>query len=230
MRNFDLKNTKAHDDPLMKTYTGFRLSLIVPCHNEAGNIDALYARLSPQLAFFEDYELIFVDDDSTDSTAEVIKKLLANDPHARLLQLSRNFGHQHALKAGIDHASGDCIVSLDADLQHPPELIPEMVDHWLKGHDVVTTLRIQTKGESFHKHLFSRLFYHLLHFISDIDLPPGSADFRLIDRAVADEIKNMHESDIFLRGLVSWAGFKQVSISYEAAERYAGKPSYNLKK
>lgn len=226
MRNFDLTLC----NPPMKRYTGFRLSIIVPCHNEAGNIDALYARLSPQIASFEDYELIFVDDGSTDSTAECIKKLSANDAHVRLLQLSRNFGHQHALKAGIDHAFGDCIVSLDADLQHPPELIPEMVDHWLKGYDVVTTLRKQTKGENFYKHLFSKLFYRLIHFLSDIDLPPGSADFRLIDRAVADEIRNMQESDIFLRGLVSWAGFKQVSISYEAAERYAGKSSYNFKK
>jgi glycosyltransferase involved in cell wall biosynthesis len=230
LRKFGPRDIKAPSLLFMETPSGFRLSVVVPCHNEADNIPMLYSRLKAQLENFEDYELIFVDDGSTDPTASLIEDLAASDPRVRLLQLSRNFGHQNALKAGIDHADGDCIVSLDADLQHPPELIPQMVQRWMEGYDVVTTLRRQTEGEPFFKRLFSHLFYRLIHFLSDIDLPPGSADFRLIDRVVADVIKNMEESDIFLRGLISWAGFRQTSLEYNAAERFAGETSYNFRK
>ena len=179
---------------------------------------------------FEDYEFVFVDDGSTDPTASLIQQIASQDIHVRLLQLSRNFGHQNALKAGLDNATGDCMITMDADLQHPPELIPDMIDKWLEGYDVVITIRKQTQGETFFKRISSQLFYRLIQFISDIELPPGSADFRLIDRAVADVIKPMKESDLFLRGLIRWAGFRQIAIEYRAPERNAGKSSYNLRK
>lgn len=214
----------------MPSYTSFYLSVVVPCHNEAGNLQMLYARLRPQLELFENYEVIFVDDGSSDDTASVVRQLAAGDSHLRLIQLSRNFGHQAALKAGIDQARGDCIVSLDADLQHPPELIPSLVDRWLEGYDVVTTHRLDTRGEPILKRLFSRLFYRLIRFLSDIDLPPGSADFRLIDRSVTEVLRHMHERDIFLRGLISWAGFRQTSLDYTASERFTGTSKYNFRK
>ncbi|MGC8866352.1 MAG: glycosyltransferase family 2 protein [Bacteroidales bacterium] len=214
----------------MSPYTGFCLSVVVPCHNEAGNLEMLYNRLRPQLELFDSYEVIFVDDGSTDDTASRVSQLAARDANLRLIQLSRNFGHQAALKAGIDYSIGDCIVSLDADLQHPPELIPSMVDKWLEGYDVVTTRRLHTRGESFFKRLFSKAFYRLIHFLGDIELPPGSADFRLIDRAVADILRSIKEKDIFLRGLISWAGFNQTSIEYKAYERYSGASKYNFRK
>lgn len=214
----------------MPPYTGFCLSVVVPCHNEAGNLHMLYARLRPQLELFEKCEVIFVDDGSTDHTASIVRQLAMEDERIRLIQLSRNFGHQAALKAGIDQARGDCIVSLDADLQHPPELIPSMVGQWLEGYDVVTTRRLETRGEPFFKRLFSRFFYRLIRFLSDIDLPPGSADFRLIDRSVAEVLRSMKERDIFLRGLISWAGFRQTSLDYIANERFTGASKYNFRK
>lgn len=214
----------------MAKYTGFKLSIVIPCYNESGNVQLLHQKLSNQMSDFEDYEFVFVDDGSTDPTASLIQQIASQDIHVRLLQLSRNFGHQNALKAGLDNATGDCMITMDADLQHPPELIPDMIDKWLEGYDVVITIRKQTQGETFFKRISSQLFYRLIQFISDIELPPGSADFRLIDRAVADVIKPMKESDLFLRGLIRWAGFRQIAIEYRAPERNAGKSSYNLRK
>jgi glycosyltransferase involved in cell wall biosynthesis len=209
---------------------GACVSLVVPCFNESENIVALYGLLQPVLAHFSRYELLFVDDGSTDRTAEKIRALKTNDPNIRLLQLSRNFGHQAALKAGLDHSTGDCVISLDADLQHPPAVIPELVKKWQEGFEVVLTQREEDPNLSWAKRTTSRLFYRLAQKLSSVTIHPGSADFRLLDRSVVDVLKGLDESYLFLRGLVSWVGFRQTSVSYKANERFSGTSNYTYRK
>lgn len=206
------------------------VSVVVPCFNEAKNIEALHAQLKPVLSAFPKYELLFVDDGSSDETVQAINSLRAKDVNIRLLQLSRNFGHQAALKAGLDHALGHCVISLDADLQHPPALIPELVKKWQEGFEVVVTQREEDPDLSWMKRVTSRLFYRIAQKLSSVKIHPGSADFRLLDREVVNVLKDLDESYLFLRGLVSWVGFKQTSVSYKANERYAGTSNYTYRK
>lgn len=206
------------------------ISVVVPCYNEAGNIQALYGQLKTVLEEFPNYELLFVDDGSTDNTVQLIQALQANDTNIRLLQLSRNFGHQAALKAGLDHSIGNCVISLDADLQHPPSLIPELVKKWQDGFEVVFTQREEDPNLSWMKRATSRFFYRVAQKLSSVKIHPGSADFRLLDRAVVNVLKDLDESYLFLRGLVSWVGFKQTSVSYKANDRFAGKTNYTYRK
>lgn len=203
---------------------------MVPCFNEAGNIQELYDQLQPVLAGFSKYELIFVDDGSSDNTSKTIEGLGANNASVKLIQLSRNFGHQAALKAGLDHASGDCIISLDADLQHPPELIPDLIKKWQEGYEVVFTQREEDKNLSWLKRSTSKFFYRLAQRLTSVEIHRGTADFRLLDRAVVDVLKQMDESYLFIRGLVSWVGFKQTSVSYKASDRFSGKTNYTYRK
>lgn len=206
------------------------VSAVVPCFNEAGNIQELYDQLQPVLASYTKYELIFVDDGSSDNTTELIEGLGSKNPAVKLIQLSRNFGHQAALKAGLDHASGDCIISLDADLQHPPELIPDLIKKWQEGYEVVFTQREEDKNLSWLKRATSKLFYRLAQKLTSVQIHQGTADFRLLDRAVVDVLKQMDESYLFIRGLVSWVGFKQTAISYSANDRFSGKTNYTYRK
>lgn len=206
------------------------ISVVVPCFNEAGNIEALYVQLSPVLSTFPQYELLFVDDGSSDETVQAINALRANDANIRLLQLSRNFGHQAALKAGLDHSIGNCVISLDADLQHPPSLIPALVKKWQEGFEVVFTQREEDPNLSWMKRTTSRFFYRIAQKLSSVKIHPGSADFRLLDREVVNVLKDLDESYLFLRGLVSWVGFKQTSVSYKANDRFAGKTNYTYRK
>lgn len=208
------------------------LSVVIPCYNEEVVLGATHERLSGvcrQLNEF-DYELIFVNDGSVDQTQVILAELQLIDPHVRVLRLSRNFGHQIAVTAGLEQASGDAVVVIDADLQDPPEVIPQMVSLWREGNDVVYGIRLERKGESKFKLWTAKVFYRLLNRLSDTKMPLDTGDFRLLDRKVVEVIKAMPERARFLRGMVSWAGFKQVSITYDRAARHAGDSKYPLAK
>lgn len=208
-----------------------KISVVVPSFNEAGNIDHLATRLVNVLrALPYTYEVIFVDDGSSDGTLDKLKTLSDLDDHLYYLELSRNFGHQNALKAGYDYADGDCIISLDGDMQHPPELIPQFIEKWEEGYDVVYTCREYQDEATIFKTKSSDLFYRVINSLSDTKLEKGTADFRLIDRKVANVLNNMNETGIFMRGLIKWLGFKQYGIHYQAEARFSGKSKYTFKK
>ncbi len=205
------------------------ISVVVPAYNEAENLPLLASQLGDVLPHGA-WELIIVDDGSSDETAEVAKRLHDKNPHIHYVLLSRNFGHQYALKAGLDRARGDCVISMDADLQHPVRLIPELIKHWREGYDIVYTLRADSPDETFFKRLTSRLFYKIFRFLTGLRLPAGSADFRLMSRQATDVIKRLPERTLFLRGLVFWIGFRQKAVPYHPDKRHAGQSSYTLRR
>ena len=210
-----------------------QLSVIIPCYNEEAVLRTTHERLSnvckKQMAGL-DYELIFVNDGSVDQTQHILMQLQRQDPHVRVLGLSRNFGHQIALTAGLEQAAGDAVVIIDADLQDPPEVIPQMVQLWREGNDVVYGIRREREGEGRFKLWTAKAFYRLINRLSDTKMPLDAGDFRLLDRKVVEVIKTMPERARFLRGMVSWAGFRQVSISYDRSARQAGDTKYPLRK
>lgn len=210
------------------------LSIVVPCYNEEPVIPETIRRLQRVKETLEGFalrvELIFVDDGSRDLTSEIIKGHIEADGSIRLISFSRNFGHQIAVTAGIDEATGDAVVLIDADLQDPPEVIEQMVAKWREGYDVVYGTRTQRAGESAFKLATARGFYRILNRLSEIPIPLDTGDFRLIGRPVVDAIKNMRERDRFVRGMVSWAGFRQIAMPYERAQRFAGESKYPLRK
>jgi len=206
------------------------LIIVVPCYNEEENIHSFTKNIWSVLCNIKRYDLIFVDDGSTDSTLEILKSLSKEHTNVSYISLSRNFGHQAALKAGLDAAKGDAVICMDADLQHPPELIPQLISKWKEGYDIVNTCRKPASGEKFSKRVTSKLYYRLLNKLSDIKVDQGSADFRLLDRKVVDTLKEMPEYHLFFRGQIPWIGFKQTSISYTAESRYAGSTKYSAKK
>lgn len=209
----------------------YKLSIVIPAYNEGGNIRLLLDRLVEELKNYPLYEVIVVDDGSKDNTPEVVRECHNQNQIIKLISLSRNFGHQNALKAGLDHAKGDCIISMDADLQHPPSIIPEMIEKWKQGYDIVYTLREREKNIPVFKKLTSVFFYRIFDRLSNIDLQEGAADFRLISSAVADVLKNnLNEYYLFYRGLISWIGFQQFAIYYKPDQRYSGKTKYSLRK
>lgn len=213
------------------TSDGRKISIVVPVYNEAVNIPALYKELSEQLATLPySYEFVFVDDGSTDASLQVTKELANQNDNVFFVELSRNFGHQYALKAGLDVSRGDCVVSMDCDLQHPPEVVVKLIRKWEEGYDVVYTRRYPSKNLSWLKRKTSSLFYALMDKISDLKLESGTADFRLMNRNVLDAFAHLNESELFIRGLVKWAGFKQTAIDYQPRERYSGETKYDLKK
>ena len=180
-----------------------KISVVAPAFNEQDNITPLVEKLTETLEKYADYEILFIDDGSTDQTLSRIQKLSDQNPHIKYMSFSRNFGHQKALKAGLDHASGDCVISIDADLQHPPELIDRMIEKWGQGCEVVCAIRQETEDLSPFKRKSAALFYKLLNLISSIDLKSGAADFRLMDRSVVEVFKDFNEHHLFLRGFVS---------------------------
>ena len=207
----------------------FLLSIIIPCYNEAENITVLYQELKKYVNSYK-HEIIFVNDGSSDDSIDIIKTLQQSDSSVNYISFTRNFGHQNALKAGYDFVNGDCIVSLDADMQHPPELIPDMVKLWEAGYKIVGTKRREIKSIGFFKRLTSRLFYKLINYFSEVKIESGTADFRLLDKQVVQELKKLNENFLFYRGLIPWIGFKQVYIEYLPQERYAGKTKYSMSK
>ncbi|HEY5916463.1 MAG TPA: glycosyltransferase family 2 protein [Chryseolinea sp.] len=208
-----------------------KISIVVPVYNEAANIPVLFKELAGQLSTTPySYEFVFVDDGSTDDSLQVTKELAKQHDNVFFVELSRNFGHQYALKAGLDVSSGDCVVSMDCDLQHPPEVVLKLIRKWEEGYDVVYTRRHPSKNLSWVKRKTSSLFYALMDKISDLKLESGTADFRLMNRNVLDAFAHLNESELFIRGLVKWAGFKQTAIDYQPRERYSGETKYNLKK
>jgi glycosyltransferase involved in cell wall biosynthesis len=208
-----------------------RYSIVIPVFNEEAVIDQTYQRLKQVMdTTRETYELLFVNDGSRDNTADILKAYSMWDETVKLINFSRNFGHQIAITAGMDYAAGDAIIVIDADLQDPPELIIPMIGKWKDGYDVVYAKRTQRKGETLFKKLTARLFYRILRASTDIAIPVDTGDFRLIDRKVCDELKRLPEKNRFVRGLVSWVGFKQTAVEYERDERLAGETKYPLKK
>ena len=208
------------------------VSIVVPCFNEEEAIAETHRRLAA-LAMDrpgERFEFVFVDDGSRDRTLELLRGIADSDQRVRVVSFARNFGHQLAVTAGIDHAQGDAVVLIDADLQDPPEVVGEMIDRWKEGYEVVYGVRTERLGESRFKLLTSHFFYRLLNWLSDTPIPLDTGDFRLMDRAVADVLRDMPERDRFIRGLVSWIGFRQMALPYRRAERYAGSTKYPLRK
>lgn len=206
------------------------ISVVIPAYNEAGNIEVITQRISEQLAGSGSYEIIFVDDGSTDTTLAEIKESSNNNDTVKFISFSRNFGHQKALKAGLDHADGDCVISMDADLQHPPEILGKLIEKWKEGYDVVYTIRKDLEYTGFLKKTTSRLFYKIINKISDVNIPIGTADFRLLDRKVVNELKKFNENWLFIRGIISWLGFNQTGIEYTVKDRQFGESKYSMKK
>lgn len=206
-------------------------SIVVPVYNEEEVIHETYRRLTEVMrSTGEAYELVFVNDGSRDRTSDILKTYSEQDESVVMLDFSRNFGHQIAITAGMDYSKGKAVVVIDADLQDPPELILEMIKKWKQGYDVVYAKRTKRKGETFFKKQTAKLFYRFLHSMTDIDIPLDTGDFRLLDRRVCDEMNNLQEKNRFVRGLVSWVGFKQIAVEYERDERLAGESKYPLKK
>ncbi|KLU63856.1 hypothetical protein DEAC_c42210 [Desulfosporosinus acididurans] len=208
-----------------------RYSIVIPVYNEEAVIEQTYRRLKLVMeSTREPYELIFVNDGSSDRTVAIIKDFGGQDDAVKLITFSRNFGHQVAITAGMDYASGDAVVVIDADLQDPPELILEMIAKWKEGFDVVYAKRTKRKGETFFKKQTAHLFYRILKASTDLEIPTDTGDFRLLDRKVCVELKRLPEKNRYVRGLVSWVGFRQTAIEYERDERLAGESKYPLKK
>ena len=211
------------------------LSVCAPVYNEEALLEQFYARATAALEEtaareqFE-YELIIVNDGSRDASAEILDRLADSDPRLRVVHLSRNFGHQAALTAGLEHARGDAVAMLDADLQDPPELIGAMIERWRTGSDIVYMVREQRDGESMFKLTTARWFYKLFRSLAQVDLAPNSGDFRLLDRRALDALLSMGERSRFLRGMTVWVGFTQSAIGYHRDARYAGETKYPLRK
>ena len=204
-------------------------SFIVPVYNEQDGLENFYARLTAVAdGLGEPYEIIFVNDGSEDRTEAILDRLAATDPRVRVVEFSRNFGHQVAVTAGYDHAAGRAVISLDADCQHPPELIDQMVRQWREGFEIVYTVRADTDGISPIRRAVGRLAYRIIRKASGYDLT-DQADFRLMDRRAVDALRTMREKARFVRGLVRWIGFRQVAMPYTAEQRAAGQSSYTLK-
>jgi dolichol-phosphate mannosyltransferase len=208
------------------------ISIVIPVYNEIDVIDACYERLTRVMGSLEgyDYELVFVDDGSHDRTHERLVAFHEQDPHLKVVKFSRNFGHQIAVTAGVDEAVGDAIVIIDADLQDPPEVIPGMVRKWEEGYDVVYGVRKRRTGESRLKLLTAATFYRLLRSFTNIEIPVDVGDFRLISARAAEQLRKLREKDRFVRGLVSWIGFRQIGIPYERDSRFAGETKYPYRK
>ncbi|ALQ70913.1 glycosyltransferase family 2 protein [Bacillus cereus] len=207
------------------------ISVVVPMYFEEEVAQECYNRLkSVMLQNDINYEFVFVNDGSTDRTMEILSEIAANDYRTKIVNFARNFGHQVAVTAGIAAAKGDAIVIIDADLQDPPEVIPELIAKWEEGYEVVYAKRKQRKGETWFKLLTAKYFYKFLNYMSDIDIPKDTGDFRIIDRKVADVFNQMTERNRFIRGMMSWVGFRQTYVEYQRDERFAGETKYPLKK
>jgi len=209
------------------------ISIVVPAYNEERNLEVLHRRVSEIMdgaAGAGDWELVLVDDGSTDGTWQAIDALNNSDIRVRGVRLSRNFGHQSALMAGLAAARGQAVIMMDADLQHPPELLPELVAKWREGFQIVHAVRRDPPNLTWFKRKTSRAYYKMFVFLSGVEIEPGAADFRLLDRQVLDEILQFEEEGLFLRGIVHWVGYATTSVPFDCGQRYAGSSKYNLTK
>jgi glycosyltransferase involved in cell wall biosynthesis len=204
-------------------------SFVIPVLDEEEVLEELHPRLSRVADSLDGpAEFILVDDGSTDGTPEIAMELHARDPRLKLVTLSRNFGHQFAISAGLDFASGDAIVIMDADLQDPPELVPKLAERWRQGYDIVYAVRTARAGETRFKRRTASLFYRLIRRLTSVDMPLDTGDFRLVDKRVAGIVSNMPEPDRYLRGMFAWVGFRQTSVTYQRAPRAVGETKYSL--
>jgi polyisoprenyl-phosphate glycosyltransferase len=237
-------------DETRKRGSAVRISVVIPVYNEEGNIGALTSALGKILERYGDYELLFVDDGSADGSLAVLRGLAASDRRIRYISFSRNFGHQAALRAGLEAVEGDCVVTMDGDFQHPPALIPKLVAGYENGFDIVSTTRLDppagtrkrgscnddSEGKrylerpSLLKRITSRLFYSLVNALSDIHIEPGSADFRLLSKRAKDALLSMKESNLFLRGAIPWIGLPHTEIAYMPEKRMSGTSKYTISK
>ena len=213
----------------MNTKANFLLSIIIPVHNEQDNIQPVLDALEKSLGSVN-YEIFFIDDGSTDDTLANIKARCLQNEKIQYISFTRNFGHQNALKAGYDHALGDCVVTLDGDLQHPPELIPQMIDMWKSGIDVVQSRRLAEPNQAAFKKYSSGLYYTIFRYCSNVTLASGAADFRLLDRKVVEYCKNSTDDNFFWRGFIPWLGFSQALLDYTPKARLHGSSKYNIPK
>ena len=209
-----------------------KISLVIPMYYEEQVAKECYKRVTKVLKELKeyDYEIIFVNDGSKDKTLPILEEIAKKDKKVKVISFSRNFGHQAAVTAGLKYVTGDAIVIMDADLQDPPELIPDMLKYWEDGYEVIYGKRKTREGESAFKLLTAKAFYNTLNKLSDVEIPKDTGDFRLVDKKVVDVINSLPEHNKFLRGLFSWVGFKQYAYEYERKERFAGKTKYPLKK
>lgn len=213
------------------TVTAVEYSLVIPVLNEADTLDELARRVIPVLDDLPGpAEVVLVDDGSTDGSFEIMQRLHREDPRFHALRLSRNFGHQIAISAGLDHARGEAVVIMDADLQDPPEVILSLAAKWREGYQVVYAVRDEREGETRVKLATARWFYRLMGHLSDVEMPRDAGDFRLIDRTVVDAVKAMPEHRPYLRGLFAWVGYDQVGVHYERAARHAGRTKFSMAK
>jgi dolichol-phosphate mannosyltransferase len=207
------------------------LSIVVPVFNEQLNIEKFYEEATKAVQNLDmDYEIIFVDDGSKDTTPLLLSRLTQQDDHVRAVIMARNFGHQLAITCGMDHARGDAIITMDGDLQHPPAMIPELVQKWREGYDVVQTVRKATDDAGFLKRLTSKWYYIILNAVSPVYITPGGSDFRLIDKRVLETFRLFREHDRFIRGMIGDIGYKQTSIDFVAPKRFAGKSKFSARK
>jgi dolichol-phosphate mannosyltransferase len=207
------------------------VSFVLPVHNEADNLDELQRRLVATMERVDQpYEVVLVDDGSFDDSIDKIRAIRSRDPRFKLVALSRNFGHQAAITAGLDAARGDAVVVMDSDLQHPPEAVPLMISRWREGFEVVNAVRSDRRGESRFKRSSARAFYWLLCRLAKIEMSPNVGDFRLVDRKALNAFNSMRESTRYLRGMFSWIGFRQTAVPYDYHDRHAGKSKYTLRR
>ena len=216
---------------IWETINMIKYSVVIPAYNEEAVIETTYNRLTEVMKKSDgEYELVFINDGSRDATADMLSQICGKDSSVRLINFSRNFGHQIAVTAGMDYAQGQAIVIIDADLQDPPEVILEMIEKWKEGYDVVYGKRKKRKGETVFKKATAAMFYRILDKLTTVEIPVDTGDFRLIDRKVCDVMKSLSEQNRYVRGLVSWVGFKQTPLEYDRHERFAGETKYPLKK
>jgi len=208
-----------------------KLSFVVPVFNEEENIREFYRRLTQVMAPLSyDYEILFIDDGSKDRTASLTRELAEKDPHVQGYVFARNFGHQLALTCGLDQSAGDAVISMDGDLQHPPEMIPDLLKKWEEGYEIVQTVRKSTEDATWFKNITSRLYYKLINSMSEVRITPGGSDFRLMDRKAVDALNRFRERARFIRGMVNNLGFRYTTLEFVAPPRFAGHSKFNLRK
>jgi dolichol-phosphate mannosyltransferase len=221
----------AQEKPVLHAGSAPTFSIVAPVFNEFETLPVFYQRIVEVMEEVGDsFELVLVDDGSRDGSYQVMRQLHERDPRVRCVEFSRNFGHQIAISAGLDHAKGRCVVIIDSDLQDPPEVIPKMIARWKEGAEVVYAQRVKRTGETRFKLITASAFYRLITRITAVDIPRDTGDFRLLDRTVVDALVAMREHHRFMRGLSAWVGFRQEAVHYERQERYAGETKYPLVK